>query len=141
MLVRVYPTQVAEQWDDIAPSITSALPSYITELNGHANNILERLLSGNMQCWYIVTGGKVLATLTTSVMYDPGGVQSLFIYTVFGFGNIPEEEWKMAYDSLRAFAKKYNCEHIFAYSENPRIIQLVNQLGGNTETRIIKLEV
>lgn len=143
MITRLLPEQVSNKWDILREGIKGSIPPQV-ETNGEdiPNNILHALLEEKMYCWVLSEGNTVFAIVTTAFTYDEySGVKNLLIYNVYGYRNVPQSLWKEAFQAVSKFAESKNCNTITAFTENKRVVQLVNQLGGDTETTFVKLNL
>lgn len=75
------------------------------------------------------------------VLDETSGTYTLFIWALLGIEALGEEDWQDGFRLLREEARKLHCTRIEAISDNPRVIQLISELGGNAEKRLIRLEV
>lgn len=69
------------------------------------------------------------------------GQYVFFIWALLGTEHLAGEDWQQGFRMLRDEARKLQCNRIQAISNNPRVIELVEQLGGKADKRLINLEV
>jgi len=69
------------------------------------------------------------------------GEYIFYVWSLLGVDHLGEEDWAVAFRLLREEARKLNCKRINAVSDNPRVIQLVEQLGGSAEKRLLTWEI
>lgn len=145
MLAIVLPDKVAEYWEPLWQAIEESLPPAITEELGRSNRILESLLIGTMQCWidFNQEQTEVYAVITTTITQDQAsGTKNMLIYSLTVVN--PDYEaraWFDGTDVLRKFAKLHKCQNLTGYSKNPRIIKMVDKLGGNADYHFISIKV
>jgi hypothetical protein len=140
------PDQISRYWEDIKACINISFPPTAELTDRGLNNILEKLLSDEMQAWILFTqeGDKatVSAMLVTQVWKDTGTENTnLLIYSFCSYSSLTLESWKAGLEGLRAFAEKNECFKIVAYTIVPTIINRVKSLGGDTSTVFLSLEV
>lgn len=75
------------------------------------------------------------------VLEESTGRYILFIWALLGIEHLGEEDWQQGFRLLAEEARKLHCSSIQAISDNPRVIELVEQLGGNASKRLIRMEV
>ncbi len=147
MLVKLLPSQVGYYWDVIAPGIEKGLPPTSYGSDKVMSNILATLLSDNMQCWIITTspevnGSSIVGLVITRIVDGgPTLIKNLEVYCLYAFKPMNNELWKDGFITLRKFAKANDCYRIIAYSDNVRVIEMVESLGGSSNYRFITLEV
>lgn len=107
--------------------------------------VLTELLERRMQCWILAKVGelnKPLAVCTTSVMDDALLKQRvLFVFTLFGIKQLNVKAYKKGFRTLRQYAKETGCNRITGYTNQEAIVTWVNYLGGNTDYRLVTLEL
>ena len=54
---------------------------------------------------------------------------------------MPEVMLEDAYDTLKIYAKSLGCTYILGFTDNPLVINMVEKMGGDTKTTLIKLEI
>lgn len=139
MLLKVLPEQVSKEWEAIWPAIQSTLPYEVPPAG--VTKALEAFMSELLQCWFVVEGDEICAICTTTIFSDPCGRRSLLIYSLFGYKPMQTEKWRDAMGDLKKWASAKKCEDIIAYTQNPAIIRLVNQMGGDTSTAMVTIKV
>lgn len=120
------------------------MPPTMREAEGKdvLNNAYEALLKDTMHCWVLSEGNTVYAIATTTFTQDKcAGVKSLLVYSLFGFKNIPRNLWKEGIEAIRSFARGKGCDMISAFTSNKRVLQIAEELGGNTEEVLIKFKL
>lgn len=147
MLVQLTSEQISEQWDIIAKSIDASMPPYAYSSQMKINRVLEEMLKGNMQAWMAydekkVSGLTAIAIVVTAFQFDQfTDSKSLLIYSLYGIDRIPEYMWKEGLATIIKFARANECFRIIGYTDVPRIVEVVNELGGDSAVRFISLEV
>ena len=142
MLVRILTDQVQNLWPAIKHGLKESLPPTVIANEQTMANTLAALLSGEMIAFAAVQNNDVYAIVILSFIWDNiVKEQSLLVFSLFAYRHIDDEMWQQGFAELRAFAKANFCNKIVAYSQNERILDLVNDLGGSTAYRYIELEV
>lgn len=137
MLIKLMPEQVAKMWDVIKASMNSnTSPIAISE--DQLMVALQKLLSGDMQCWVstddLAKEGKTInGIITTYLMDDEFSLtRSLLIYS-FYTSRFGKKAWKEAKEVLSKYAKSKGCHHLSAYTTNTTIVQLCLKEGARME--------
>ena len=143
MLTQLTPEQIAGHWSEIKTHLETALVPFVDITPTTINNIFESFLAGRAQLWIMWQldneAVKVYGMGSTFVQTDAvSGTKNLLIYTISGYTFIPQELWKDAFDKIMEFAKVNNCAKLVAYSQVPRILEIVKQLGGEAKTTYIE---
>lgn len=146
MLLRLSPDQVTRYWEDIRSALVSAVPPLANASQEGINTFLEGLLTGRLQAWALYEQGdekiNILALAITTVWRDIGtGNRNLLIYALYGYSFVQPESWKEGIAGLKEFAKREQCVQIVAFTRVGRVLDIVKELGGDTATRLITLEV
>jgi len=146
MLVRLLPDDVQRRWPQLKSAILTSLPSHINGTDDAINNLLFALLDDTLHCWILVEyeekDAKIRAVVTTTITVDiPSGIKNLLIYSLTAFEPLTQEILVDGYNSLKEFAKSKNCYKITAFTDIPRIIEMVKSVGGDASQTMIELEV
>lgn len=142
MLLKMLPDQVADQWETIWPAIEIALPTS-DSVGSAKTSILKSMMSGEMDCWIMKSESNddIYALATTCLFHNPSGSRSLFIYSLYGFRQIPFEMWTASFETLIRWASSKGCSEVLAYTSNEKLISLARRLGGNTSNVLVTLPV
>ena len=143
MMIQLLPEQVSRMWGILKPCIEEALPPLASNEEGRMNSILAKLLSGEMQCWAIVSDGeekkKIEGFVVTTFSQDEcSGANNLLIYALYGEG-ISKRNWLEGLKALILFAKRHKCEHLVAFSSNPEIIKFMERMGSDVSYTLISM--
>jgi len=143
MLIRLEREQVSAAWDDIKDTLIQALPPTAMPDEDAMLSVLQMILEDKMQAWVIVDKTASLnAVIITSIVEDIGTMQkNLLIYSLYGYRFISVDLWQDGLNTMRRFAASMGCKAILGYTEVPRIIDVVKQLGGSAKTTLVRLEV
>ena len=145
MLLKMLPDQVSNYWPHIRESIEQALPPVVNESPNKMGNILEQLLTGEMQCWVAFRredANEVVGFLVTTVTSDAcSKTKNLLIYSLCGLKLSRGSDWTEGLEALKKFAKLMQCSRIVAYSDNPLVLKVVEKLGGDTKYKFITFEL
>jgi len=137
------PDQIASQWDILKPAIEASLPSNTVGSEVGMNNLLKSLVSGKMHCWILtdVDESEPYALATTSFLVDPIGAVSLFVYSLYGYKPIPMDLWIEGFKGLQKWASSKGCSNVLAFTDNKRVMDIVENIGGNVQQVVVSLEV
>ena len=145
MLVRLLPSNIADNWDVIKYSLTYSLPPMINQSEEVLNNILTVLLAGEMQCWVSYKDWKnaeIEGVMTTHIIEEyVSKVKNLLIYSAFAYDTTNKRTWTEGLVAINRFADVYGCENIIGYTMAPEIIKVIKLLGGNTDYTVISIPV
>lgn len=150
MLLRLSADQVQRFWNDIRDGLKASMPPLAAQNMSSVNQVMENILLGKMHAWvlYKQTGdaqaphAEIYALLITQEWVEPGSfTKNLLIYALYGYSFVPEELWQSGLVKLRAYAKSKGCLSIVAFTEVDRVLEIIRQLGGKTNTTFIQLEV
>jgi len=132
MLVKLTPDQVASHWGELKPAIEVALPPIASgKVEGRMNNILATLLADNMQCWVFRRDGIILGVGTTIIREDMGsGGKDLLLYTLYAMPGATQEDWILAFETIRKWAHVQGCERYVGYTQNPEMVRLLEKFGA-----------
>lgn len=141
MIVKLLPEQVAHRWSTIKQAIGDALPPTAARTPEGFNNILEKLLNGEMQCWLSYTDSEAKAIAVTAFTEDFSGLKNLLIYS---FTRIGTSEMNIAEinDLLRTFMKfavSKDCTDVCYYTALEEFVKIGEWFGGNADYRYVSI--
>ena len=144
MLVKLLPEQISEYWDIIKYAVENSLPPIANEAYDKMNRILEALLCDSMQCWVLYSEiedkRKLEAVVVTTLSTDlSSGVRSLMVYSLYGFSDLSDEAWKSGYETLARWGKGLGCNRVTAYTDVPKVCEVVKNLGGEARYMFVSL--
>jgi len=129
MLLRMLPDGVKDRWDEIRPAIYESLPVHTGERNSLMNDILISILTEQMTVWVsyqIVDGNYIVdALVTTTFSYNIDKTKNIVIYSLYGYGHMPDNSWVEGFDAISKWGKVHNCENIICYTDNDAVINKV----------------
>ena len=134
MLTKLLPDQVSKFWDVISYAMEQSLPPTVGENPDKMNNILMAALSGKLDIWasYVKNDkvNKFEGILATRIIYDDvTNMNNLLIYAIYGYDKVSKESWEDGLRTIVKYAKSRKCSLIVAYTNEPRVVQVVNSLG------------
>jgi len=148
LLVRLLPTQVAEQWDVLKEAVKLSLPPPMAhDVPGVLNNMLQAFLLGNLVCWL---GGKYESgefkshcMITTGNMSDFGNLESyLLIYCAYAYAPITTALWQVIIYTLRAHAKAQRYSYIVGFTSSNSFKSVITSImSGNVDWTFFQVEV
>lgn len=143
MLIKLLPQNIADNWELLREAVRKSLPPIAGESPDKMNKILESLLVGTMTCWIRVNEvGDIYGVGITQEIYDlPSDTKNLLIYCLYHFKPMSDEMWEADLTLLRQYAKGSGFDSIVAYTEEPRLLDLVKKFGGETKYTFITLGV
>ena len=148
MLVHLQPDDISKWWTGISESISRSLPPFTRATQDRMSIILESLLKGAMDCWVLTEYDHekdtttLFAIATTEVTIDyVSNTKNLSIFSLYALQTPSIEQWKDAFDTIKRYANHKNCTYVLGFTSSYAIVELVNKLGGDTSSILIKLEV
>jgi len=146
MLTKLLPDQVSKFWDVISYAMEQSLPPTVGENPDKMNNILMAALSGKLDIWASYRKddkvNKFEGIIATRIIYDDVTcMNNLLIYAIYGYNKVSEDSWNSGMKTLLKYAKTQKCSLIVAYSNEPRVVEVVNSLGGDTSFSFISFNV
>jgi len=147
MIVQLQPEQISGYWEAIKHSMITInrIPEVLQR--DYAIKILERLLSGKLQCWVGYTineEGERLINLiyTTSILgQDEWGFSVMSMETVYGFRRIPMEMYEEGISALKKFAKATGCEAIIGRTRSKRAREVMLANGFEEQHVVYRLPI
>jgi hypothetical protein len=144
MLLKLLPIQIERYWPLVRQAVDGSLPPG-TIAPEREHFLLQSILQDILQVWAIVgdsTGGKVKALLLTTVYTDDiTQTKDLLVYATYSFIPVPDEIWKKVEEDLQEVARSSKCDRIVAYSDEPRVIELMTRFGYDSSYRLIVKEI
>ena len=145
MLIKLTPEQISRNWKQIKFCIAGSLPPLAEYSEAGMLEIHKKLLKDTMQCWVLLNNKEEIQAVATTVISSDIGteVHNLLIYSLYAISyKINDDDWSQGLVHLKEYAEKVGCKKIIAYSNIPRIIDLVlNVLNGRVEYQLISLGV
>ena len=145
MLLRLMPGQVHEYWDDIRAGLERALPRGVPDRNAR---LLYGLQVGDLHVWVSFQKGMTPAenitdgALITYVQEDVAHKTNvLVIYAVWSITETRPSTWIEGFDAIKKFARSMGCSRIMAFSDEPKILQIAEKFGADTEYTLITWEL
>lgn len=140
------PTLVSQYYEFIQASVFCGLNQIPNDAET-AMRIMEAIKSGFLTLWLIFGKDEVgdvfvIGTLTTFFASDViRSERSLWIYSFHAFPHIDEIAWHRPFHLLKEFAKAEGCTKICAQSSVPRVLEITQGIGFDTDVRLLTLEV
>jgi len=142
MLLRMLPEQISKQWDLVRAAIEAANPPDVVLPEHKMTNMLSMLLNGDMQCWVLVgdeVRTDVYAIVTTLTYDDPFGEKQLFVYSLYAYKRPSRELWMDLINTLKRWGESLGCSNVTAYVRNKSEIRLIERIGGDVETVLVRI--
>jgi len=140
VLTKILSSQVGQVWEALDPMIRGALNTWTGFDERNLTNIMEALMSDNLHGWLVEDDEQkiVYGLVTTNFTYDEfGGDKMLNVYTMFTVKTVPIQLISEAIETLTVFAKGNNCKGICGFANNPKIVQLAERYGADTNITLI----
>lgn len=147
-MMRLTPDGISRTWHELKMPIELSLPpiSNPSENPARMTRILEDLLMGSLQCFifYVKQDSKTVpfGMCITAIIDAIGGNRSLLLYAAYGHTSFIKGSGLVScIKKLSEYASGQGCNSITAYSNIPTVIDAIRDLGGNTDYRLLTLEV
>ena len=146
MLTKLLPDQISKFWDIIKYAIEQSIPPNVGEHPDKSNRILSAALSGKVDVWASYDKSTEVnrfeGLMLTKILYDDVvDMKNLLIYSVYGYETISEDSWKNGLRTILKYAAGNNCSLVVAYTDVPKIVEVVNSLGGDTSFTFISFNI
>lgn len=131
-LLRLEPAQVGDFWHLVKVGLTEGLAG-ADKSAVRDQNILEQLMIGGMQCWFLLSHRGPEAMAVTQIYEDAMTKDKVFyIYSVYSYpGNaVPIEEWVRTFKGVCEFAKAQGCTRVISYTNEDRVKEIYEAVGG-----------
>ena len=141
-LVRLFPEQIEEKWELIAPMLAQSLPPWMRVQRDTLTCILEKLLLEEATLWCLRRDDKLYGLVMLSELEDKViGLRALLVYSIYALIQITPELWEEGLETLKTFARSRGYSGIVAFSNIPGIIAACDRSGARTEFHLIEFEV
>lgn len=146
-LTLLLPSQCGGEWKEVLGRSVAVglLPAYDPK---GVEVVMKQLERGRYRAYVLGAAlpeqpdqTAVAIAICYRVLEESSGKYIFFIWALLGIEHLGGEDWQQGFRLLAEEARKLHCSCIQAVSDNPRVIELVEQLGGNAEKRLIRLEV
>ena len=113
MLVRAFPEAIAHFWNELSTIIRGNIMPLTKFDDKQLNNILKRLLSGNLSCWIGSTEKGIHTIVLTEIKVEPNsGTKNLIIFTISMVAKASPDEYISMIETIRKYAKCLRCSNI-----------------------------
>lgn len=142
MLIRLFPEQVNERWDFLAPMIAAALPPMMKYSEPVMVEVLASIMKSEASVWVYQPGEAPLAMLVTTVWKDPVSKKSsVLIYAFYGLTDLQISDYKNILDTLATQARSEGHGEIIAFSSNESLASLLRRIGFRTDFRLLEFDL
>lgn len=140
MIIQLTPEQITEYWAQIKHVILETQTA--VNLRG-VNNVLLRLMSGEYVVWVGVDDQRQITAIALTMMYEDriSEEKILELSAVYAFRKMPVELRQEAMKLFEKYANNCGCTKIRAVTQNPRAIQLMEEIGFTNKSCVYTWEV
>lgn len=137
------PEQVSEHWEVIKYAIEESLPPISLNSPNTLNNVLIKLMSGEMVCWMAYDSDKkVMGFAVTTVVEDSNSeTKSLLLYTIYAYEKTKGIDWIEAYESLSKYALSRDCINMVGYTRNDKLIKIAEKFDSDSTYRFVSFPI
>tara|TARA_R100000808_G_C2131725_1_gene140795 strand:+ start:902 stop:1486 length:585 start_codon:yes stop_codon:yes gene_type:complete len=147
-MLKLLPQQVSDNWDEIKQAILLANPAQSYMTAERLNNVLKSILLEESQCWALCDDlnpedPKIHGICVTQIMMDNlADVRNLTIYALYSKKLLTGKMYLSLFLTLSKFAKANSCHRVMAYTEVPKIIDIVGKLpNGHSNYTFLSWDV
>ena len=144
MLVKLEVDQALRYWTHLKQFVMMSQMTGAKWTPEAESRLVEAAATGALQIWVEVNKdtGHFDAVLSTAFVSDiASGSMGLLIYSLMTINKVDGSRWIEGVETLRKYARSRGCGRITAFSSNPKIIGLINKIGGDTSMTLCTLEV
>ena len=145
MLLQIMPEQVIEFRPLIEQAIEEAIPPIEGESPQKVNNIITKLLAGELVGWIIyrqLDSGrkKSIGFMITSIVYDDvTETKSLMIYCLYVYERSVVNDWIEGFEALEKYARSRGCVRVTGMIMEEALLRRVYMLGGGVKYHFISI--
>ena len=142
MLLQIMPEQVIQFKEVIRAAVDASLPETPGESANKFNNILQKLLIGEMTGWIIYRREedkkKTIGFMITTIEYnDITETKSLLIYCIHVYGMSNDKDWVEGFRALEAYGVKHKCTSLTGYMLRDSFLKRAYQFGAEVRQLVI----
>lgn len=142
MLIKLLPEQIIKEWNVIKYAIEASTYERVFDTSEAVRNHLREALLGVMHIWAIVQEEQFVGIGVTRFSTDGTlGVKRLEIYSLYSYENVSMVTWATCFVALKRFAKANGCKHIIALTDQARVLEMAEKMGGDTSQRFLVFDV
>jgi len=132
MFSKVTVKEIQDNWDDIKNTLLKIEHPVLKQSEHFIGNVYAALLQDKLQVWKFTTeDDKVQGLVLTSIIGDPLlDRRKLLILSIYALEHISNEQWAEGFTIVKKYAIQNACEQIVAYTQNPRVLEITESLGG-----------
>jgi len=137
------PEQVSEHWEVIKYAIEESLPPISLNSPHTLNNVLIKLMSGEMVCWMAYDSDKkVIGFAVTTIVEDSNSeTKSLLLYTIYAYENTKGIDWIEGYEALSKYALSRGCINMVGYTRNEKLINIAEKFDSDSTYRFVSFPI
>ena len=137
--------RIAKVWKDIRHEVGEALPEYVRFNHHKMAGLLQGLLDGTFDLWFIVDHDednnrtKILGHMITRIVEDKlMSSKFLDVFTLWA-EDLPVNVLNDGYEIIEQYARNHGCSSMVTDTCNKFLIRIAQRFGFNTDyTRLIK---
>lgn len=143
MFIRLLSRDIPRYWDIIKQAAKQVDEIDEKQFPAYARELLIALMSDKAQAWLRVDEQRQITLVClTRILYNAQFDESyLYVQAVYSWKREPDEVWQRDVDILKDFAKRQGCSYLGHMSRNPRIWEIVKNIGFQESTRIFALRL
>lgn len=146
-LIQFTKDQVSEQWDKwLAEVVKVGLGLDDQESELCQKSVFVKLQRGVLKAYLIGAEGSdgkkygvgvvIVYTANDSITQR----KNLLIWSLYGVSHLEMDHWREVLKKLRLIKRELGCTSMIALTANPRVIELVQELGGKIGSTLVTLE-
>lgn len=143
MLIRLLSKDIPRYWDIIKQAAKQVDEIDAEHFPAYARELLVALMSDKAQAWLRVDDQRqiTLVCLTRILQNTQLDEKYLYVQAVYSWKREPDTIWQRDVDILKDFARREGCSYIGHVSRNPRIWEVVQNIGFREITRTFAMRL
>lgn len=143
MFIRLLSRDIPRYWELIKLAMKQVDEVDAKQFPAYARELLVALMSDKAQAWLRVSEERevILVCLTRILHNTQFDEDYLYVQAVYSWKREPDEIWQRDLDVLKEFARREGCTYLGHMSRNPRIWEVVKNIGFQESTRIFALRL
>ena len=145
MIIQLTSDDIVKYFDQIKYAASQVNAIDLDNLPVYAQNLLNSFLSGNLQCWVVLSEDRAIKSiLITKIYLDIFNKSHLMIDMAYGYSPTTETDKIEGVEELKKFAKNQNItgkDAIIAYTNNQIAVNAMIKMGMKEIYKVFSAEV
>ena len=143
MFIRLLSRDIPRYWELIKQAMKQVDEVDAKQFPAYARELLVALMSDRAQAWLRVDENRqiTLVCLTRILHNTQFDEKYLYVQAVYSWKREPDSIWQRDLDILKDFARREGCAYAGHVSRNPRIWEVVQNIGFREVTRTFAIRL